>query len=197
MSYSKFFPDTMSLETPRATLRIMQPGDIPAFRQLAIYPETFKYFTRDLSVPDDFDLWIEEAFQARSSGTRVPFTVFDTGTGEVCGSTSLGNISFYDKRAEIGWSWLAPQFQGTGINRQAKFALLSYAFDVLKFERVEVKTDVLNGRARAALKKIGMVEEGILRSHTLMHSNRRRDTIYYSILRSEWPAKRETYFQNI
>jgi len=187
----------MSLETPRATLRIMQAADIPAFRELAIYPETFKYFTRDLSVPADFDLWIDEAFQARAAMTRVPFTVLDTGSGVVCGCTSLGNISFYDKRVEIGWSWLAPQFQGTGINRQAKFALLSYAFDVLKFERVEVKTDVLNGRARAALKKIGMVEEGVLRSHTLMHSNRRRDTIYYSILKNEWAEVRDKYFQNI
>jgi RimJ/RimL family protein N-acetyltransferase len=197
MSYSKYFPDSMSLETPRATLRIMQAADIPAFRELAIYPDTFKYFTRDLSVPADFDLWMNEAFQARAAQTRVPFTVLETGSGQVCGSTSLGNISFYDKRAEIGWSWLAPQFQGTGINRQAKFALLSYAFDVLKFERVEVKTDVLNGRARAALKKIGMVEEGVLRSHTLMHSNRRRDTIYYSVLKNEWAEVREKYFQNI
>jgi N-acetyltransferase len=197
MSYSKYFPDSMLLETPRATLRIMQAADIPAFRELAIYPDTFKYFTRDLSVPADFDLWMDEAFQARAAQTRVPFTVLETGSGQVCGSTSLGNISFYDKRVEIGWSWLAPQFQGTGINRQAKFALLSYAFDVLKFERVEVKTDVLNGRARAALKKIGMVEEGVLRSHTLMHSNRRRDTIYYSILKNEWTEVRDKYFQNI
>jgi N-acetyltransferase len=197
MSYSKFFPELMSLETPRATLRIMQSADIPAFKELAIYPETFKYFTRDLSVAEDFDLWMDEAFKARAGQTRVPFTVLETGSGQVCGSTSLGNISFYDKRVEIGWSWLAPQYQGTGINRQAKFALLSYAFDVLKFERVEVKTDVLNGRARAALKKIGMVEEGVLRSHTLMHSNRRRDTIYYSVLKTEWPEVREKYFQNI
>jgi N-acetyltransferase len=197
MSYSKFFPETIVLETPRATLRLMTPADIPAYKELAIYPETFRYFTRDLSVADDFDCWMKEAFDARSIQTRVPFTVLETGSGQVCGSTSLGNISFFDKRVEIGWSWLAPQFQGTGINRQAKFALLSYAFDVLKFERVEVKTDVLNGRARAALKKIGLIEEGVLRSHTLMHSNRRRDTIYYSMLKNEWPEAREKYFPDI
>ena len=197
MSYSTFFPSSIVLETPRATLRIMKMEDIPTFQALAIYPETFKYFTRDLSVPGDFDLWMKEALDARAAETRVPFTVIDTGSGQICGSTSLGNISFYDKRIEIGWSWLAPQYQGTGINRHAKFALLSYAFDVLKFERVEVKTDVLNLRARAALKKIGMVEEGVLRSHTLMHSDRRRDTIFYSILRNEWADVKEKYFHNI
>jgi len=197
MSYSKYFPSTMVLETPRATLRVLQPEDVPALRKLAVYPETFKFFTRDLSVPDDFDKWIDEALTARANQTRVTFVVSETGNGEICGSTSLGNISFYDKRAEIGWSWLAPQFQGTGVNKQAKFALLSYAFEVLKFERVEVKTDVLNLRARAALRKIGMVEEGVLRSHTLMHSDRRRDTVYYSILKPEWPEVREQYFHNI
>ena len=197
MSYSKFLPETMVLETPRSTLRIMKPSDIEVFKDLAVYPETFRYFTRDLSVPADLELWMKEGFDARAAETRVPFTVIETGSGQVCGSTSLGNISFYDKRVEIGWSWLAPQFQGTGINRQAKFALLTFAFDVLKFERVEVKTDVLNERARAALKKIGMVEEGVLRSHTLMHSDRRRDTIYYSMLKNEWPGARGRYFQNI
>jgi RimJ/RimL family protein N-acetyltransferase len=197
MSYSKFFPSSMVLETPRATLRVLKPEDSSAYQALAIYPETFKYFTRDLSVPGDFEKWMNEAFDAKAAETRVPFTVFETGSGQICGSTSLGNISFYDKRIEIGWSWLAPQFQGTGINRHAKFALLTYAFDVLKFERVEVKTDVLNLRARAALKKIGMVEEGVLRSHTLMHSDRRRDTIYYSILRNEWADVKEKFFHNI
>lgn len=195
--YSNYFPDSMVLETTMATLRIMQPADVDAFRSIAVYPETFKYFTRDLSVADDFDKWIDEAFEARRARNRVPFTVLETGTNVICGSTSLGNISFYDRRAEIGWSWLAPQFQGTGINKHAKFMLLSFCFDILKFERVEVKTDVLNLRARAALKKIGMTEEGVLRSHTLMHSGRRRDTIYYSILRTEWPEVTERYFGNI
>ena len=63
---------------------------------------------------------------------------------------------------------------------------MQYAFEHLKFERVEFKTDVLNKASRRALEKIGAKEEGILRSHTLMHDGRRRDTIYYSILKDEW-----------
>ena len=78
------------------------------------------------------------------------------------------------------------EFQGNGINDQLKYLMLKYCFDNLNFERVEFKTDVLNISARKALKRIGLTEEGILRSHTLMTHNRRRDTIYYSILRSEW-----------
>lgn len=178
-------------------LRIMQPEDLQAYSSLALHPDTFKYFTKDLSDKDELKNWVAEAVEARQQQIRVPFTVIESDTGLVAGSTSYGNISFFDRRLEIGWSWLAPQFQGTGVNRHAKFALLSYAFEFLKFERVEVKTDVLNLRARAALRKIGMTEEGVLRSHMQMHSNRRRDTIYYSILKAEWPAIREGIFGDI
>lgn len=187
----------MVLETPRMKLRILQPEDLQAFTDLNLHPDTFKYFTKDLSEPNELSNWVSEAMEARKQQSRVPFTVIESDTGLIAGSTSFGNISFYDRRIEIGWSWLAPQFQGTGVNRHAKFALLTYAFEFLKFERVEVKTDVLNLRARAALKKIGMTEEGILRSHMQMHSNRRRDTIYYSILKAEWPEIREVIFGDI
>jgi len=100
--------------------------------------------------------------------------------------SSFGNVSVLDSRVEIGWSWIGLDFQGTGVNSEYKRLLLSFAFDKLKFIRVEFKTDVLNVKARRALEKIGAVEEGVLRSHTQMHHNRRRDTIYYSILQEEW-----------
>lgn len=86
---------------------------------------------------------------------------------------------------------------GTGVNRHAKFALISYAFDVMEMERVEVKTDNLNERAKAALLKVGMIPEGILRSHMLMHSNRRRDTIYFSIIKKEWPERFDAFFSDM
>ena len=102
------------------------------------------------------------------------------------GSTSFGNISYRDSRIEIGWTWLGREFQGSGTNRQMKYLIFKHAFEVLGMQRVEIKTDVLNLPARYAVKKIGAVEEGILRSHTQMTHNRRRDTIFYSILRKEW-----------
>jgi RimJ/RimL family protein N-acetyltransferase len=81
-----------------------------------------------------------------------------------------------------------------GVNMPAKFALLSYAFEVMKMERVEAKTDFLNERAKAGLLKIGMKPEGVLRSHMLMPGNRRRDSIYYSIIREEWPERKQSFF---
>ena len=102
------------------------------------------------------------------------------------GSTSFGNFSFKDRRVEIGWTWIAKEYQGSGVNNEIKYLMLKYAFETLNFERVEVKTDVLNVKARRALSRIGFKEEGVLRSHTVMTHGRRRDTLYYSILKSEW-----------
>jgi RimJ/RimL family protein N-acetyltransferase len=98
---------------------------------------------------------------------------------------------------EIGWSWLNKNFRGTDINRHAKYSMMKYAFDVLNFERVEFKTDVLNERARKGLQKIGGKEEGILRSHMTMWNNRRRDSIYYSVLKNEWQQLKQTIFKDL
>jgi len=132
--------------------------------------------------------------QDMAAGQRMPFTIIDKDTKKIGGSSSYGNISFYDKRLEIGWSWLGPGYLGMGVNKHVKFALLSYAFEVMKMERVEAKTDMLSERAKAGLLKVGMIPEGVLRSHTLMHSDRRRDTIYYGLLRSEWPERKSSFF---
>ena len=85
----------------------------------------------------------------KAEGKRMPFTIIDRDTKEICGSMSYGNISFIDQRVEIGWSWLGTDYIGMGVNMPVKFALLSYAFEVMKMERVEAKTDFLNERAKA------------------------------------------------
>jgi RimJ/RimL family protein N-acetyltransferase len=192
--YKKFFPQTFSLETPRVLLRLMDPNDQEHFLGIANNPEIWKYFTKELSEKEELKKWINEALLERANGKRMPFTIIDKDTKTICGSTSYGNISFFDKRVEIGWTWLGTEYMGTGVNRHAKFALLSFAFEVMKMERVEIKTDNLNERAKAALIKIGMKPEGLLRSHMQMHSNRRRDSIYYSILKEEWEPVKSLFF---
>jgi RimJ/RimL family protein N-acetyltransferase len=100
---------------------------------------------------------------------------------------SFGNMAEEHGRLEIGWSWLGRDFRGTQINKWSKYLMLAYAFEDLACERVEFKTDALNVRARKGLLKIGAKEEGTLRSYNLMPGNRRRDAVYYSILKHEWP----------
>lgn len=187
----------LKLETDKVLLRPIQHLDIASFSQIVNDESLWKYFTFLLNVPEELQRWVEIAIIEREEGKRIPFTIVEKATGNICGSTSLGSIFYYDKRIEIGWSWLGKQFQGTGINFHAKFSMLSYVFDVLNWERVEIKTDNLNERSKQALRKIGAKEEGVLRSHMQMPLNRRRDSVYFSVLKNEWPAVRNSIFREI
>jgi RimJ/RimL family protein N-acetyltransferase len=195
--YQKYFPPSFTLETPRVLLRLISQNDVPDLSLITKNKEIWKYFTKDLSDDTALHQWIDEALAERAQGKRMPFTIFDKDTKTICGSTSYGNISFFDKRVEIGWSWLGVDYMSTGVNRHAKFALLSFAFEAMKMERVEVKTDNLNERAKAALLKIGMRPEGVLRSHMQMHSDRRRDSVYFSILKDEWEETKTLFFGSL
>ena len=192
----KISPDLI-LETNKVLLRPLQPMDETSFSLLVTDPSLWKYFTLLLNEPGQLHQWIEIATQERQEGKRIPFTIIEKETNSICGSSSFGSIFYFDRRIEIGWSWLGKQYQGTGINFHAKFSLLSYAFEVLEWERVEIKTDNLNERAKQALRKIGAKEEGVLRSHMQMPLNRRRDSVYFSILKNEWPAIRNSIFKEI
>lgn len=195
--FQKFFPDDFSIETLRAIIQPMKAEDAAAFTSLARSQETFKYFTKDLSIDSELKQWVDDAMKEKAEGKRMPFTIIDRDTKEICGSMSYGNISFVDSRLEIGWSWLGTEYIGMGVNMPVKFALLSYAFEVMKMERVEAKTDFLNERAKAGLLKIGMIPEGVLRSHMLMPGGRRRDSAYYSSLKSEWPERKKQFFSHL
>src|SRR5438128_6898721 len=123
--YKKCFPDSLTLETPRVKLRLLEANDLPLLQPHTQSNSLWEYFSKDLSKPDELKAWIDEALGGRAAGWRVPFVIIDKDENSVCGSTSFGNISFYDKRIEIGWTWLGERFLGTGVNRQAKFALIS------------------------------------------------------------------------
>lgn len=191
-------PHNLVLETNKAILRPVEENDKEAFFNLAKQDEDmWQYFSLNLGNAAQLDKWMQMAFADKKAETRRPFTIIDKASGQIAGSSSMGNISYYDLRLEIGWSWLGKDFRSTGLNRHAKFSMMRYAFEELDFERVEFKTDVLNERARQGLRKVGGIEEGILRSHMTMWNNRRRTSIYYSVLKDEWPGLRKTIFKEI
>ncbi|HUM66828.1 MAG TPA: GNAT family N-acetyltransferase [Chitinophagaceae bacterium] len=191
-------PPELVLETGRAILRPIEPADFKTFLALALQDEEmWKYFSLNLGDETQLRRWMDIAFADKDAGTRRPFTIIDKKTGAIAGSSSMGNISYYDLRLEIGWSWLGKDFRSTGLNKHAKFAMMRYAFEQLNFERVEFKTDVENLRARQGLRNVGGIEEGILRSHMTMWNDRRRTSIFYSVLKNEWPGLRETIFKDM
>ena len=191
-------PQDLMLETDKVILRPIAEDDYDFFLELGKKDfDMWYYFSYNLGDEEQLAKWMEMAFADKKAGTRRPFTIIDKATGKIAGSSSMGNISYHDLRLEIGWSWLGTDFRSTGINRHAKYAMMKYAFDELQFERVEFKTDVLNARARKGLQNVGGIEEGILRSHMTMWNNRRRTSIYYSVLKDEWPGLKETIFKEM
>ena len=126
--------------------------------------------------------WIQER------GVALPFAIVEKATGRVIGSTRYGNIDRGHHRVEIGWTWVARDWQRTAVNTEAKYLLLKHAFETLGCMRVEFKTDSLNERSRAAILRLGAREEGIFRNHMITASGRIRHTVYFSIIDSEWPV---------
>jgi RimJ/RimL family protein N-acetyltransferase len=170
------------LENTKILLRPIARQDFSVLQSLAADPSLWIYFTHDLSIEGGFEDWVKPALE----GERLQFAIFEKNQNRLVGSTAFGNYVPRDQRIEIGWTWLGKEFHGSKINYEMKMLMLDYAFENLQMKRVEIKTDVLNIPARKALQKMGITEEGVLRSHTLMTHGRRRDTIYYSVLESEW-----------
>jgi RimJ/RimL family protein N-acetyltransferase len=139
----------------------------------------------------DLRSWAAAALASRDAGTEFPFATIDQATGRPIGSSRFMNIALEHRRVEIGWTWVAPAWQRTGANREAKLLMLGHAFDTLGCRRVEFKTDSLNEPSRRALLGIGAQFEGIFRNHMVMPDGRMRHSAYYSVIDEEWPAVRE------
>jgi RimJ/RimL family protein N-acetyltransferase len=137
---------------------------------------------------DSMRHWLESALAQRATGTALPFVTVEQRSGKVVGSTRFAAWVPEHRRVEIGWTWVAPPWQRSAVNTEAKLLMLRHAFERLGCRRVELKTDALNMRSRAAILRLGAKEEGILRKHMITQLGRARDTVYFSITDDEWPA---------
>ena len=158
--------------------------------EAGLEPELWKWIPYSVSTPDEMAAYIDKALDEQSRGTSVPFATIDQDTSRVIGSTRYMNIEREHCRVEIGSTWIGRAWQRTAINTEAKYLMLRHAFDALGCLRVELKTDSLNEKSRAAILSIGAKEEGIFRNHMVMSTGRIRHSVYYSIVEAEWPGVR-------
>jgi RimJ/RimL family protein N-acetyltransferase len=136
---------------------------------------------------EELRAYVERALAAARTGTVLPFATVSRAAGRAIGSTRFATFEAANRRVEIGWTWIGREWQRTAINTEAKYLMLSHAFEKLGCVRVELRTDLLNEQSRAAIRRIGAKEEGILRKHAITFAGRVRDDVYYSILDEEWP----------
>ena len=139
---------------------------------------------------DDVLEWIDEALRLQERGEALPFAQVALSTGRAIGSTRYLDLRRAHRGLEIGWTWIAPSFQRTAVNTEAKLLLLAHAFDTLDALRVQLKTDARNERSQRAIERLGATREGVLRQHVVCPDGFVRDTVMYSITHSEWPSVR-------
>jgi RimJ/RimL family protein N-acetyltransferase len=149
-------------------------------------PDLWKHSLLQANSPEKMKFYIDKALEGRKNKNTYAFTVYDKRTNQYAGSTRFYDIQIESAALQLGYTWYGKEFQGTGINKTCKYLLLEFAFDTLKMERVEFRADNKNQRSINAMKSIGCVVEGVLRSNTYKPNGERRDSIVLSIIKEDW-----------
>jgi RimJ/RimL family protein N-acetyltransferase len=187
-SGTQMIVEPVTLEGAYVRLESLTSEHIPALCEVGLDAELWRWTIAQVNTPEAMREYVEEALREQDAGKALPFVTIERSTGRVVGSTRFGTIEPAHRRVEIGWTWLGAEWQRTAINTEAKLLMLRYAFETLGCIRVELKTDKLNERSRKAILRLGAMEEGTLRHHLITQAGRLRDTVYFSILASEWKA---------
>ena len=180
--------EPVTLEGRHVRLEPLSDSHHPGLCEVGIDPDLWQWIPSRVTNPEEMAAYIRTALAGQTAGTMLPFATVERASGRVIGSTRYLNIDEAHRRVEIGATWIGRPWQRSAVNTEAKYLMLRHAFETLGCMRVELKTDSLNQRSRNAILRIGAREEGTLRKHMLTWSGRIRDTVYFSILDSEWPG---------
>jgi RimJ/RimL family protein N-acetyltransferase len=175
------------LEGDQVRLEPMTLEHLPGLVEIGLALPIWTWMPFVVRTRDDLRGLVESALRARDAGTESPFVTIERASGRPVGSTRYLAIALDHARLEIGWTWLAPAWQRSVVNTEAKLLMLGHAFEALGCRRVEFKTDAQNEASRRALLGIGATFEGVFRKHMLVRGGERRDSAWYSITDDEWP----------
>lgn len=180
--------EPVTLEGKFVRLEPLRFDHLPALCRVGLDESLWKWTANVVSGAGDLERYVRAALSEQASGVSLPFVTIEREGNTVVGSTRFGNIDTANRKAEIGWTWVAPAWQRTFVNTEAKLLMLTHAFEEWKCIRVELKTDAHNEQSRAAMTRLGAKEEGTLRNHMITESGRFRDSVYFSIIDTEWES---------
>ncbi|HTR97537.1 MAG TPA: GNAT family protein [Candidatus Acidoferrales bacterium] len=155
---------------------------------IGLDPSLWRFTTAKVRTRGDLERYLARAIEERERSVSLPFANVHRASGRVAGCTRFGNIERMHRRVEIGWTWVGAEFQRTAVNTEAKYLMFRHAFEDWGYRRVELKTSSLNEPSKAAMRRLGLVEEGTFRKHMLNEDGGSRDTVYFSVIDDEWPA---------
>ena len=185
----------LSLSDSLLQLEPLQKHHIQSMRLLSLDSSIWTWYTSDLTQPDALEEWMVERLEESNKGIHFSYAIILKDSQTVIGSTSYGHFDWVEHCVEVGWTWLGKKYIGAGINKRVKFLMLRHAFETMNTERLEMRTDEHNARSRKAMEKIGAKYDGVLRNHRATQGGRRRNTVLYSIIRSEWEEIKNTVFK--
>ena len=183
-----------TLENERVKLTLLGLSNYKHLTDIAQQPNLLKYSPSKINTPDDLKAYVQDAVDCYYQKTAIPFIVFDKQTNTFAGCTRFGLINWKNNVLHIGWTWIGHEFQGSGLNKNMKFLMLQYAFEILNFDKVEFRIDERNIKSRKAVEKLGAKLEGVLRKDVLMLDGFKRSTCCYGILKEEWVHIKNDFF---
>ena len=180
--------EVVTLEGAYVRLEPLAETHLDGLAEVGLDEDLWQWIPFSVRTKEEMAAYVKTALEERARGVSLPFATVERATGQVIGSTRYGNIDRQHHRVEIGWTWVARAWQRTAVNTEAKYLMMRHAFETLGCLRLELKTDSLNERSRAAILRIGAKEEGTFRNHMVTASGRIRHTVYFSVIDAEWPA---------
>ncbi|RHW38415.1 N-acetyltransferase [Lysinibacillus yapensis] len=180
-----------ALENELVKLRPMEKEQVEEIYLAARHNDIWTFMSIEIQTLEDAQKYVDSCLKLKDTGTEMPFVIIDQQTNEIIGATKLMDIQQSHKRGEIGFTWLTPNYWRTAVNTNCKYLLLTYCFEVLGWQRVQIKTDHENHRSQKAIERIGAKKEGILRNHMIRKNGTTRHTVMYSITSDEWPETKK------
>ncbi|HTZ90717.1 MAG TPA: GNAT family protein [Alloacidobacterium sp.] len=177
----------ITLEGNLVRLEPLSIDHFAALAKIAFEPDIWRWMTDRMESEDDLRRYIQTGVDAASAGTAMPWATRSRKDNRIIGSTRFADIQTAHRTLEIGWTWMHPDYQRTGINVEAKYLQLCHAFEVMGARRVAFKTHHHNLKSQAAIQALGAKPEGVFRNHVIMPDGSPRHSHWYSIIAEEWP----------
>lgn len=181
---------TPVLDGVRIRLEPLTLGHLAGLEAVAFDDRIWRYMPTRVKTPGDLRAWVEAALLAEAAGTVMPWVTILKAGNRAIGSTRFIDLDMTHKTTELGSTWLAPKFHGSGLNAEAKLLQLRYGFEELRLNRIALKTHHENLQSQAAMRKIGAMEEGTFRNHYVMPNGSARHSVWFSVIREDWPRVR-------
>lgn len=179
------------LEGNIVTLVPMEDSHKAELIRVLFSPKVWQYTWRTMNTTEELDRVLTDALANKNIGVQIPFTIFDQASGEIIGTTRIGELDMINRNAEIGWTWLSPDYWRTGVNTECKFLLLRHCFEELNLIRVQFSVSGQNIRSQRSIERIGAVKEGVFRKHRVKADGSIHDNVFYSIIDDDWMDVKE------